>query len=243
VCVFVCRGGRSQREIEDNTSYVFSFPWADCIANYGGVSELANYGEYSGNPNNYLTFEYAQCIVKLLLMHPHPDGKVCCAMLFSFLFSFRLFFLFSLPSSLLFSSLLFSSLLFSSLLFSLSFLFFSTLFPSLYPFFSFLFFSPSTNENTHFTRARVFASFLTRESAAADCGRWHRQLHGRGRDVQGLDMVVVLVWIWRLLWVRCGFGLVWCAFGDCCVFGGCCVSVWVLGSVVVFARRSRFGEL
>lgn len=53
-----------------------SVVYTDCIANYGGVSELANYGEYSGNPNNYLTYEYAQCILQLLLRHPHPDGKL-----------------------------------------------------------------------------------------------------------------------------------------------------------------------
>lgn len=53
-----------------------SVVYTDCIANYGGVAELANYGEYSGNPNTYLTYEYAQCIVKLLLMHPHPAGKL-----------------------------------------------------------------------------------------------------------------------------------------------------------------------
>lgn len=53
-----------------------SVVYTDCIANYGGAAELANYGEYSGNPNNYLTYEYAQCILQLMFKHPHPDGKL-----------------------------------------------------------------------------------------------------------------------------------------------------------------------
>ena len=53
-----------------------SVVYTDCIANYGGAAELANYGEYSGNPNTYLTYEYAQSIIQLMLKHPHPDGKL-----------------------------------------------------------------------------------------------------------------------------------------------------------------------
>lgn len=53
-----------------------SVVYTDCIVNFGGISELANYGEYSGNPNTYLTFEYAQAILQLMMKHPHPDGKL-----------------------------------------------------------------------------------------------------------------------------------------------------------------------
>lgn len=53
-----------------------SVVYTDSVANYGGSDELANYGEYSGNPNYYLTREYARTIVQLLLRHPHPEGKL-----------------------------------------------------------------------------------------------------------------------------------------------------------------------
>jgi ATP citrate (pro-S)-lyase len=53
-----------------------SVVYTDCILNLGGKFELANYGEYSGNPNTYLTHQYAEAIVSLILKFPHPEGKL-----------------------------------------------------------------------------------------------------------------------------------------------------------------------
>ena len=50
--------------------------YADTIVALGSVSELANYGEYSGGPNETQTFEYAKTIIDLMCKHPHPDGKI-----------------------------------------------------------------------------------------------------------------------------------------------------------------------
>ena len=50
--------------------------YADTIVELGGVADLANYGEYSGGPNEIQTFEYAKTIIDLMCKHPHPDGKI-----------------------------------------------------------------------------------------------------------------------------------------------------------------------
>lgn len=54
-----------------------SVVYADAIASAGFVSELANYGEYSGAPTETQTFNYTRTILDLMLRAPlHPDGKV-----------------------------------------------------------------------------------------------------------------------------------------------------------------------
>ncbi|OKL57732.1 putative ATP-citrate synthase subunit 2 [Talaromyces atroroseus] len=54
-----------------------SVVYADAIASAGYVSELANYGEYSGAPTETQTFNYARTVLDLMLRAPqHPEGKV-----------------------------------------------------------------------------------------------------------------------------------------------------------------------
>ncbi|KAF7503150.1 hypothetical protein GJ744_004254 [Endocarpon pusillum] len=54
-----------------------SVVYADAIASAGFVSELANYGEYSGAPNEAQTYNYARTVLELMLRAPtHPEGKV-----------------------------------------------------------------------------------------------------------------------------------------------------------------------
>nr|KMM66680.1 ATP citrate lyase subunit [Coccidioides posadasii RMSCC 3488] len=54
-----------------------SVVYADAIASAGFVSELANYGEYSGAPTETQTYNYARTVLDLMLRAPmHPDGKV-----------------------------------------------------------------------------------------------------------------------------------------------------------------------
>ncbi|KAL2222248.1 putative ATP citrate lyase subunit [Thermoascus aurantiacus ATCC 26904] len=54
-----------------------SVVYADAIASAGFVSELANYGEYSGAPTETQTYNYARTIFDLMLRAPmHPEGKV-----------------------------------------------------------------------------------------------------------------------------------------------------------------------
>ncbi|KAL7044033.1 hypothetical protein ACKWTF_001747 [Chironomus riparius] len=51
--------------------------YSDTICDYGGASELANYGEYSGAPSEQQTYEYAKTILNLMTSSPkHPEGKV-----------------------------------------------------------------------------------------------------------------------------------------------------------------------
>ncbi len=50
--------------------------YTDTIADLGFADELANYGEYSGNPNQELTYEYAKTLLDLLTRKKHPKGKV-----------------------------------------------------------------------------------------------------------------------------------------------------------------------
>lgn len=51
-----------------------SVVYADTIADYGFGKELGNYGEYSGDPSENFTFEYAKTIIKLLL-RSKPEGE------------------------------------------------------------------------------------------------------------------------------------------------------------------------
>lgn len=50
--------------------------FSDTIAELGGSSELANYGEYSGAPSESQTFEYAKTVLKLMTEgEPHINGR------------------------------------------------------------------------------------------------------------------------------------------------------------------------
>merc|ERR1719219_1825911 len=53
-----------------------SVVYADTVSDLGGASELGNYGEYSGAPTESMTYHYADTVIKLMLKHPHPEGKV-----------------------------------------------------------------------------------------------------------------------------------------------------------------------
>ncbi|KAL3117993.1 hypothetical protein niasHT_005236 [Heterodera trifolii] len=54
-----------------------SVVFTDTVCDLGGASELANYGEYSGDPNETQTFEYAKTILTIMTEgEPHPKGKV-----------------------------------------------------------------------------------------------------------------------------------------------------------------------
>lgn len=53
-----------------------SVVYADAIAAAGYAAELANYGEYSGAPNETQTYEYAKTVLDLMTRgEPHPEGK------------------------------------------------------------------------------------------------------------------------------------------------------------------------
>jgi len=49
--------------------------YTDTIADMGYAKKLANYGEYSGNPNREHTELYAQTIIDLITENPDPKGK------------------------------------------------------------------------------------------------------------------------------------------------------------------------
>jgi len=49
--------------------------YADTIADLGYVEELANYGEYSGDPSTDETYAYAKTILDLMTREKSPDGK------------------------------------------------------------------------------------------------------------------------------------------------------------------------
>eukprot|EP00968_Pinguiococcus_pyrenoidosus_P011921 scaffold1004_cov269-Pinguiococcus_pyrenoidosus.AAC.13 len=53
-----------------------SVVYADTIADLGYGTELANYGEYSGAPNEQQTFNYAKTILGLMTRVKDPRGKV-----------------------------------------------------------------------------------------------------------------------------------------------------------------------
>lgn len=50
--------------------------YADTITDLGGMDEMANYGEYSGDPNEEFTYLYAKTIIDLMTRKKHPKGKV-----------------------------------------------------------------------------------------------------------------------------------------------------------------------
>jgi ATP citrate (pro-S)-lyase len=53
-----------------------SVVYADTISDLGYGKELANYGEYSGDPSEVLTYEYAKTILGLMTMKNDPRGKI-----------------------------------------------------------------------------------------------------------------------------------------------------------------------
>ncbi len=53
-----------------------SVVYADTIADYAGVKDLANYGEYSGGPTTGETKFYAETIFDLMTRYKDPRGKV-----------------------------------------------------------------------------------------------------------------------------------------------------------------------
>uniref|UniRef100_A0A914V2K9 ATP-citrate synthase n=1 Tax=Plectus sambesii TaxID=2011161 RepID=A0A914V2K9_9BILA len=51
--------------------------FSDTVCDLGGANELANYGEYSGDPSETQTYEYARTILSMMTEgEPHPQGKV-----------------------------------------------------------------------------------------------------------------------------------------------------------------------
>ena len=50
--------------------------YADTVVDLGYMKELANYGEYSGDPNEEDTYQYAKTVLDLATRHSHPKGKV-----------------------------------------------------------------------------------------------------------------------------------------------------------------------
>eukprot|EP01119_Soliformovum_irregulare_P001994 TRINITY_DN1202_c0_g1_i1.p1 TRINITY_DN1202_c0_g1~~TRINITY_DN1202_c0_g1_i1.p1 ORF type:complete len:1077 (+),score=325.89 TRINITY_DN1202_c0_g1_i1:98-3328(+) len=53
-----------------------SVVYADTISDLGFGPDLANYGEYSGDPSEGLTYEYAKTVLDLMTKQPHPQGKI-----------------------------------------------------------------------------------------------------------------------------------------------------------------------
>jgi ATP-citrate lyase beta-subunit len=53
-----------------------SVVYADTIADFAGVKDLANYGEYSGGPTTAETEFYAETIFDLMTRHQDPRGKI-----------------------------------------------------------------------------------------------------------------------------------------------------------------------
>ncbi|MEF8879026.1 MAG: ATP citrate lyase citrate-binding domain-containing protein [Candidatus Thermoplasmatota archaeon] len=49
--------------------------YADTVADLGYADELANYGEYSGNPSTELTYEYTKTILDLMTREKDPKGR------------------------------------------------------------------------------------------------------------------------------------------------------------------------
>ncbi len=49
--------------------------YADTITDLGYMSEMANYGEYSGDPSEEFTYFYAKTILDLMTRKKHPKGK------------------------------------------------------------------------------------------------------------------------------------------------------------------------
>lgn len=53
-----------------------SIIYLDTIANLGKENEIANYGEYSGNPTTEESYQYAKIILDLMTREHHPEGKI-----------------------------------------------------------------------------------------------------------------------------------------------------------------------
>ena len=49
--------------------------YADTVVDLGYADELANYGEYSGDPSTELTFEYTKTVLDLMTRTPDPKGR------------------------------------------------------------------------------------------------------------------------------------------------------------------------
>lgn len=52
-----------------------SLPISAQVSDLGGGADLANYGEYSGDPSETLTFEYARTVLRLLLRARPAAGR------------------------------------------------------------------------------------------------------------------------------------------------------------------------
>ena len=50
--------------------------YADTITDLGFMGEMANYGEYSGDPNEEFTYLYAKTVIDLMTRKKHPQGKI-----------------------------------------------------------------------------------------------------------------------------------------------------------------------
>ena len=50
--------------------------YADTVCDLGHAKELANYGEYSGDPSTELTYNYAKTVLDLMTRERDPKGKV-----------------------------------------------------------------------------------------------------------------------------------------------------------------------
>jgi ATP citrate (pro-S)-lyase len=50
--------------------------YADTITDLGYMNEMANYGEYSGDPNEEFTYLYAKTILDLMTRSKNPKGKI-----------------------------------------------------------------------------------------------------------------------------------------------------------------------
>lgn len=53
-----------------------SVVYADTIANLANVEELANYGEYSGNPSQDETYAYTKTVFQLMTKEQHKENKI-----------------------------------------------------------------------------------------------------------------------------------------------------------------------
>ncbi len=49
--------------------------YSDTVCDLGFAKELANYGEYSGDPSRDLTYQYAKTILELMTRKKNPNGK------------------------------------------------------------------------------------------------------------------------------------------------------------------------
>lgn len=59
-------------------AYLHLLIFSDAIAAHGYAHEIANYGEYSGAPNESQTYEYAKTILDLMTRgQRNPQGSYC----------------------------------------------------------------------------------------------------------------------------------------------------------------------